>query len=165
MISMYVLMFFLNSTSIDFFTLHSLMLLIILPWKARYKVKSGTAYRKPSNDHTKHTHFVNVRYVDIQSDASIWNLLFSLQLSALNDVYIISTEIKSIKLRTLPGLGLSNSSFERSSTSFFTIASSLSLLCPHFSLFLSLYSFSPCLILLLFLASSTTEDYINEWPE
>jgi len=58
-------MFLLNSPSIDFCTLHSLMLLIILPWKARYNVKSGTAYRKTSKDQTKHTHFVNLRYVDI----------------------------------------------------------------------------------------------------
>jgi membrane protein CcdC involved in cytochrome C biogenesis len=65
MISIYVLMFFLNSTSINFCTLHSLMLLIILTWKARYNVKSGTVYRKASKDHTKHTHFVNLRYVDI----------------------------------------------------------------------------------------------------
>ena len=106
------------------------MLLIILPWKARYNVKSGTAYRKASQDHTKPTHFVNLRYVDIQCDASFWNLLFSLQLSALNDVYIISTEIKSIEMRTQSGLGPSNSSFERSSTSFYTIVSSLSLLWP-----------------------------------
>jgi hypothetical protein len=164
MISIFVLMYFLNSTSINFCTLRNLVLLITLPWKARYDVKSGTVYRKASKDHTKHTHFVNLKYVDMQSDASVWNLLFSLQLSALNDVYIISTEIKSIELRTLSGLGPSNSSFERSSTSFYTIASSLSLLCPHFSLFLSLYSLSPCLFLLLFLASSTIEDYISDRP-